>query len=177
MFLSKKEREFKKMYNDYYPLILNTLYSRVRNIEDAEDICHELFVSYYNKYDEIQDSRSWLFGAIKFCISNYYRKKKSAGAESVDIDSIEDSIHLAYENGFRDTRIILHQAIENDGNYNDRTERALFNLIAINKYTYEHAAEHLGLTKRQAVYKYEQVSRRIVQYLKDRGISNIGDLL
>lgn len=177
MFFSKKEREFKAMYNDLYPLIVNTLYNRVRNMEDAEDICHEIFVSYYNKYDGIVDARSWLFGAIKYSVSNYYRRKKSAGAESVDLDAIEDSIHVAYENGFRDTRIILYQAIENDENYRDRTERALFDLIAINKYTFENAARHLGLTKRQAVYKYEQVSRRILQYLKDRGISTIEDLL
>ena len=50
----------------------------LENMEDAEDICHEIFVSYYRKFDEVRDARSWLFGAMKFCISNYYRKKAGA---------------------------------------------------------------------------------------------------
>ena len=177
MLLSKKEREFRKSYSDYYPMILNALYARVGNREDAEDICHEIFVSFYRKFDEVRDPRSWLFGAMKFCISNYYRKGEGSDTGSIDIDNIEDDVHLAFENGFRDIRIIIHDAIEDRGNYRDEKERILFDLVAINNYSYDQAAKHLGLTKRQAHYKYQQVSRRILERLKDRGITRIEDLL
>ena len=177
MLLSKKEREFRKSYSDYYPLILNTLYYRVKNREDAEDICHEIFVNYYRKFDEVQDPRSWLMGAMKYCISNYYRKKGGASAATVDIADMEDDVHLAFENGFRDIRIIIHDAIEDASNYREDNERILFDLIAVNRYTYDEAAQHLGLTRRQAVYKYQQVSRRILDRLKERGITKIEDLL
>ncbi|MBN2159822.1 MAG: sigma-70 family RNA polymerase sigma factor [Spirochaetes bacterium] len=177
MLFSKKDRAFRKSYSDFYPLILNALYSRVVNREDAEDICHEIFVNYYRKFDEVRDARSWLFGAMKFCISNYYRNKEGSDPDSVDISNIEDDIHLAFENGFRDVRIVIHEAIENSENYRDEEERILFDLIAINNYTYEEAATHLGITKRQAHYRYQQVSRRILEHLKERGITRIEDLL
>ncbi|MBN1497451.1 MAG: RNA polymerase sigma factor [Spirochaetes bacterium] len=177
MLLSKKERDFRKSYSDYYPMILNRLYSRVGNREDAEDICHEIFVNLYRKFDEVRDPRSWLLGAMRFCISNYYRKREGSDSESVDIDSMEDNVRLAFENGFRDIRIIIHDAIEESENYRDEKDRILFDLIAINNYSYEQAAKHLGLTKRQTQYRYQQVSRRILEMLKKRGITRIEDLL
>ena len=175
--LSKKEREFRQSYSDYHALVLNALYHRVGNMEDAEDICHEIFVSYYRKFDEVRDARSWLLGAMKFCTSNYYRKKTGSGQSTVDIDDIEDDVNLAFENGARDMRIIINEAIENGENFKDEKDRILFDLVAINKYTYEEAAQELGLTARQAFYRYRQVSRRILDYLNRRGISRIEDLL
>jgi RNA polymerase sigma factor (sigma-70 family) len=177
MLLSKKEREFRRSYSDHYAAVLGALYRRVGNMEDAEDICHEIFVSYYNKFDEVRDPRSWLFGAMKFCISNYYRKKTGADRSCVDIDDIEDDITLAFENGARDMRIIISEAIEHGDNYKDEKDRLLFDLVAVNGYTYEEAARHLGLTRRQAFYRYRLVTRRIVDYLNSRGISHIEDLL
>lgn len=177
MLLSKKEREFRKSYNDYYPVILNALYYRVGNREDAEDICHEIFVNYYRKFDEVRDARSWLIGAMRFSIYNYYRQREVSGMNTVDIAAIEEDVHLAFENGFRDIRIIINDVIADDETYKDDVERILFDLIAISDYTYTQAARHLGLTTRQATYKYQQVSRRILERLKERGIAKLEDLL
>ncbi|MBN2078841.1 MAG: sigma-70 family RNA polymerase sigma factor [Spirochaetes bacterium] len=177
MLLSKKEREFRKSYSDYYSLVVNALYNRVKNLEDAEDICHEIFVSYYRKFDEIHDARSWLMGAMRYSISNYYRKMEGSDSSYIDIDRLEDDVHLSFENGARDMRIIINDAIENRDNYRDERERILFDLVAINHYTYDQAAKHLGLTRRQAAYKYRQVSRRILDLLKQRGICRIEDLI
>ena len=90
---------------------------------------------------------------------------------------MEDDVHLAFENGSRDIRIIINEALEHAGNYRDEKDRILFDLIAINQYTYEEAAKELGMTGRQAFYRYQQVSRRIVDYLNKRGITRIEDLL
>lgn len=177
MLLSKKEREFRRLYSDYYPMVLNALVARVVNREDAEDICHEIFVSFYRKFDEVRDPRSWLLGAMRFCISNYYRKGEGSDSGSIDIDNMEDNVYLAFENGFRDLRIIIHEAIGDARNYRDEKERILFDLVAINHYSYDRAAKHLGLTRRQAHYKYRQVTRRILERLKSRGITSIEDLL
>ena len=88
---------------------------------------------------------------------------------------MEDDINLAFENGARDMRIIINEAIEHGDNYRDEKDRILFDLIAINGYTYEEAAKQLGLTKRQAFYRYQQVSRRIVDYLnRARHFTNRG---
>jgi RNA polymerase sigma factor (sigma-70 family) len=177
MLFSKKEREFRKSYNTFYSLILNALYNRVGNMEDAEDICHEVFVSYYRKFDEVRDPRGWLLGAMRYCISNYYRKREGSDTDSVTIENMEDDISLAFENGAREARIIINEAINNRNNYRDERDRALFDLIAINKYTYGEAARHLGMTKRQAAYRYRQVARRLLDVLQKQGITKIEDLL
>jgi RNA polymerase sigma factor (sigma-70 family) len=174
---SSKEKEFRKAYSDYYPVIVNAIYSRVGNLEDAEDICHEIFVHFYNKYEEIQDCRKWLFGAIKYGISNFYRKKGASDKGNVNIDSIDFDKNLAFENGFRDIRIIINETIEDESNYQDEKERILFDLVAINKYTYEQAAKQLGWSTRQVAYRYQQISKRIVSCLKQKGITRIEDLI
>ena len=176
MVLSKKEREFRKVYSEYYPVIMNTIYKKVGNMEDSEDICHEVFTNYYNKFDEIIEGKNWLFAAIRYGISNFYRKKGTANTATVDID-VSDDPGLGYENGFRDIRIVINEAIESDENYKDKKEQVLFQLIAIYGYTYEQAAKQLGLSKRQVFYKYKQITKRILDYLDKRGISDIDDLL
>ena len=177
MFLAHKEREFRKAYQRYYPLIINKIFMKVGNVDDAEDICHELFITFYKKFDEVQDPGKWLFSAIRYEILNHYKKKELKGGAAVHIDDVENDPNLAFENGFRDIRIVINEAIGNDGNYKDELDRTVFNLVAVNNYTYGEAARQLGLSTRQVEYRYAQTIKRILAYLNDRGIANIGDLL
>lgn len=177
MLFSQKERAFRKAYRIYYPLILNTLYRKVENMEDAEDIAHEVFISYYHKFDEVRDTRTWLFGAMRFCLSNYYRKTKSEGRSSLDLDTIGEDEALACRNGDREVRMLLHEALNDESNFKDEFDRVIFELIAINRYTYEETAQCLGMSKRQVSYRYQVTSKRILDYLKKKGISRIEDLL
>jgi len=175
--MAVNEREFRALYSDHYPLVFNSVYSRIRNTQDAEDICHEIFVAFYKKFDEIMDHRRWLLGSIKYAISHFYRSKGLSDQEIADIDDAPNDPNLAFENGFRDARIIINEAIEDESNYSDRKERILFDLIAINRLTYGEAAKQLGLTRRQAEYKYGLVVRRILDHLAARGIYQAEDMI
>lgn len=84
---------------------------------------------------------------------------------------------LQFENGARDIRIIINEAIENDANYKDEKQRLIFDMVALNGFTYENTAKQLGLSKRQVEYGYNQAVQSIISYLKGKGISNIEDLL
>jgi len=168
-------KRFREAYNDYCALILSTLYMRLRSREDAEDICQEVFASCLKKIEEIQDIRKWLFGALRLEIANYYRKKGMSLDGQVDIDDVLNDPHLAFENGQREMRLILAEAIGNDENFRNEKERALFELIAVFGYTQQEAGRELGLSRRQAGYAYAQIIRRIMNYLKAKGISGVGD--
>jgi RNA polymerase sigma-70 factor (ECF subfamily) len=167
-----KREEFSKIYSEYFPLLLNTVYTKVGNYQDAHDICQEIFIIFYNKFHEVENPRYWLFGTMKNVVYQHYRKKSKPEA---DIDEIFQDVSLTFVNGFRDTRLIIEEAIENV----DLTEeeRLLLDYIAFNNYSYTNVGKIMGLTKRQVGYKYLGVARKILAYLEQKGIRNIEDLL
>ncbi|HNV46328.1 MAG TPA: sigma-70 family RNA polymerase sigma factor [Spirochaetota bacterium] len=172
MFL--KNREFAEAYNDLYPVVFGAVYSKVGNPEDAQDICQELFVKLYEKLETIENRRKWLYGALRLEVMAYYRKKKPDG---VDIDEVFADVGLTFVNGFRDARIVISGAIEHDENFEDERERALFDLVAVQNYSYEQAGMQLGMSKRQVRYRYGLIVERILAYLQKQGIKSLEDLL
>jgi RNA polymerase sigma factor (sigma-70 family) len=169
-------KEFRESYTRYYPLVFSILYSKLNKREDTEDICQEVFIKYYNNFETIENPRNWLITAMRFEINNYYRKKPNR-EDTVDIEDISESVYVAFENGFRDTRIILHEAIENMENFNDENEKVLFDLIALYDFTFREAAKYLGMTKSQVEYKYAVIEKRIVSYLQSKNIKGSDDLI
>lgn len=177
MRFKSKDKIFREAYSNYYPLVYNVVYKKVGAIEDTEDICHDVFVAFYNSLEEIENHKNWLYGTINNIVCNYYNRKGLAAPDVAGMDEIADSIKYAFENGARDIRIIINEAIDCDENYKDEKEKILFELIALKGFSYEQAGRQLGLTRRRAEYRYSRIVRRIIDYLKDRGISNIEDLL
>lgn len=171
MFL--KNRKFAESYNDLYPVVFGAVYSKVGNAEDAQDICQELFVRFYEKLETIENHRKWLYGALRLEVMNYYRKRKP----DADIDGVFADVGLTFVNGFRDARIIISEALEYDENFEDERERALFDLIAVQNYSYEEAGVQLGWSKRQVRYRYGLIVDRIIAYLQTKGIKSLEDLL
>jgi len=169
-----KNKKFAEAYNNLYPVVFSAVYSKVGNIDDTEDLCQELFIKFYNKLDEIENHRKWLYGALKLEVMAYFRKKKP---EAVDIDEVFDDVGLTFVNGFRDSRIMIQDAIEDTDNYHDETDRALFDLVAVRNFSYEEAGAQLGMSKRQVRYRYGLIVDRLVDYFKQRGIHSLGDLL
>lgn len=168
-----KNRKFAEAYNDLYPAVFSAVYSKVGNIDDAEDLCQDLFIKMYSKLDEIDNKRKWIYGALKLEVMAYYRRKKPA----VDIDQVFDDAGLAFVNGFRDTRIIIQDAIEDMSNYDTDADRVLFDLVAVRNFSYEEAGAQLGMTKRQVRYRYSLIVDRLVEHFKKRGIKSLEDLL
>lgn len=169
-----KNREFAESYNNYYPILFCSVYSKVANYADAEDICQEIFIKFHEKYDTIENKRKWLFGALRFEVMKYYRKIKP---EFADPEKLFQDIGLNFVNGFRDARIIINDAIEDLNNFDSETDAALFDLIAIRNFTYVEAGKQLGFSKRQTQYRYKKIIEKLLDTLKKKGINNIEDLL
>ena len=79
---SKKEREFRECYALHYPAVLGYLVSKVGSIDDAEDICQEVFIRLYGNLEKVRDRRSWLMTAARFEITNYFNKKATARSDA-----------------------------------------------------------------------------------------------
>lgn len=170
-----KRKGFRDAYVEYYPIVMNILYLKVKNYEDAEDICQEVFIRFYNNIEKIDNQRSWIFRAIDFEVLNFYRKKDNKTSfENKIYDGID--VRSDPSNAAREARIIVNEAINEMKNFESDVEKNLFDLIAIYNYTYHEAADCLGLSISQVEYRYKRVSRRILDYLRNKGIRKVGEL-
>ncbi|PKL35966.1 MAG: hypothetical protein CVV44_17210 [Spirochaetae bacterium HGW-Spirochaetae-1] len=174
MAVDKKKRDrFSEMYIEYFPLVMNALFTKVGNKEDANDICQEVFILLYEKFDEVLNVRKWLFGTLRYVTCRYY-EQKSKNREQ--IDRLFDDIALTFTNGFRDTRIIINEAIEKADMSEE--EKLIFDYIAVYNYSYSNVGDILGLSKRQIGYKFIKIVNGILEYLKvNHGIESIEELL
>jgi RNA polymerase sigma factor (sigma-70 family) len=173
MLSDKKNEEFTKSYNNYFPLIYSITFGKVNDADMTEDICQEVFIRLYNKFDEVLDHRKWLYGTVRLVMLEHVRKDK----DHFDIDEIFDDKNFAYVNGFRDTRIIIQEAIDDTENFNCEEDKILFHLIAVNNFSYKKAGEQIGMSERQSRYKYNLTVDRLEKYFRKKGFNSIEDLL
>ncbi len=165
---------FIESYDSYYSLVFSTVYSKVNNFHDAEDICQEVFIRFYSKMDEVQNPRKWLYGCLRIVVLDYYKEKRH---RDVDIDELFDDISLGYVNGFRDTRVMLKNVMEEVFVEEGDRDAALFEMIAVYNFTFVEAAKHLNLGYKQARYRYNSMASKLMEKLKARGIERIEELL
>ena len=148
-----KNRKFAEMFNDHYAMVFNNVNIKINNPDEAEDLCQEIFIKFYEKLDTIENPRTWLMGASRFAVLTYYRRKKP---DLVDVEELFHDTNAAFVNGMRETRMIINDVLENEGNFETESDIALFNLMAVNNYTYEEAGRELGMSKRQVTVPLRQ---------------------
>jgi RNA polymerase sigma factor (sigma-70 family) len=165
---------FSIVYSDYFGLIYSVVYAKINNADETEDICQEVFTRLYERFAEVENPRTWLYGAVRLVMLEHFRKKKG---NDVNVDDLLDDVSMSYVNGFRDSRIIIGQALEDMNNYEDDSERIIFELIAIHNFTYKEAAVQLGITEHKLRYKYNRATERLMQYFREKGIKGLEDLL
>ncbi len=170
--LRRKREEFAVIYNQYYPIVYNTVFTKTGNSHDARDICQEIFIILYEKFEDVQNIRQWLFGTIRYGTLRYYERKSNS---NVDIETLFEDENLSYVNGFKDARVIISGAIEK-ANLSDE-DRTIFEYIAIYNYSYSNTGRAMGMSKRQIGYRYNSIIEEILRALASKGIHNIEDLL
>ncbi len=165
---------FVESYDSYYSIIFNTVYSRINNYHDAEDICQEVFIRFYDRMNEVVNPRKWLFGCLRIVVLDYYKMKKK---KDIDVDELFDDIGMGYVNGFRDTRMMIKHVIDDICNESGDRDASLFELVAVYNYSYAQVSRHLNLNYKQVIYRYNVFAERVFSRLKDLGINSIEDLL
>ncbi len=170
----KNIRRFTEIYNEHYAAVFGAAYARLHDVDAAKDVCQEVFIRFYNKMDEAENPRYWLYSALRYVVFEYYRKNHRDEANLEDIDV---SIEHSYVNGFRDSRIIIEEALNDISIFGDENTKNLYDLIAVYHYTYKEAGEQIGISERQAKYRYQQTVHRLLDHLKSKGIRGLEDLL
>jgi RNA polymerase sigma factor (sigma-70 family) len=165
--INKRDR-YTKIFLEYYHVVFNTIYLKVGNIEDAEDLCQEVFIALFNNMEEILNMRKWIFGTLRNVVLKYYRDRKST-------DELFEDMALTFVNGFRDLRLIINDSIQSA--IKEDIDNSIVDLIGFHSYSYSNTSKLLGLTKRQVEYRYSQIVKRVIHNLNTHGISNIEDLL
>ncbi len=158
----------------YYPLVYSTVYLKVNNETDAQDICQEIFFAFFEKLDKIENHRKWLYGTLRIEILNFYKRKYST---EVAIDEVFNDVGMTFVNGFRDTRLLIAEVLKDGDIFSGVDDLNIFELIAYNGFSYTTVAKQLGYSKRQIEYKYSKIAAKILDSLKKKGINNIEDLL
>jgi len=169
----QKKSKFTEAYSDFYPVVFGSIYTKIGNAVVAEDLTQEVFLRFLSEMDKVRKIRPWLMTVLKRVLYEYYREKKRM-SEDVALSETYDDVALTFVNGFRDTRIIISEAIEAIASEEDKL---IFELIAVQNFSYEQVAKQLGLSKRQVRYKYGLIVQGITIFLQKKGVNNIEDLL
>lgn len=165
---------FVDSYDSYYSVVFNSIYSKVSNYHDAEDICQEVFIRFYDNIAVVENPRKWLFGCLRLVVFDYYRMKQK---KDIDVDELFEDIGMGYVNGFRDTRMMIKEVIDELCAQEGDRDASLFELVAVYNYSFVQASRQLNLNYKQARYRYSRFSGKVLAKLNERGINNIEDLL
>lgn len=165
---------FTEAYHDSYSAMFTAVYAKVGNADESEEICQELFLRLYRRMGEVENPRSWLYGALRLVLLEHYRKK---GRSEEDIDALIDEVPAASSGNSDDARMLIREAVEDKGTFLNDLDRSLFELVAVYDYSFAEAARHLGISYRQARYGFDCVAKRIVSYFRSKGITNLEDML
>jgi DNA-directed RNA polymerase specialized sigma24 family protein len=165
---------FVENYDSYYSIVFNSIYSKVNNFHDAEDICQEVFIRFYDRMEEVENPRKWLFGCLRLVVFDYYKMKQK---KDIDVDELFEDIGMGYVNGFRDSRMMIKQVIDDICSESGDRDASLFELVAVYNYSFVQASRHLNLNYKQARYRYNVFAERVLGRLKEKGINNIEDML
>lgn len=82
---------FEVLLADNKNVIERYVYFRISNIEDAEDILQETYLSAFQKFDSLKDKahfKSWIIRIAKNKCNDYYRKNKIDTVYDTDIDML-----------------------------------------------------------------------------------------
>lgn len=74
----QKVELFNELVNQYTSSLYTRAHYLLSNIEDAEDIVQDVFISAYESYDKYNGSsntKTWLMSILKNKVADYYRKK------------------------------------------------------------------------------------------------------
>lgn len=68
-----------EIYESYHAKVQNFIYSKVNDMYLAEDICSDVFIKIYEKYDRFDESKSslstWIFTIARNTLIDYYRTR------------------------------------------------------------------------------------------------------
>lgn len=89
----------KEIYENYYQKVLRYIISKVNDTYLAEDLCSDIFLKIYEKYDSFDPGKAslstWIYTIARNSLTDYYRSRRVFEEVPEDIESkesLEDDI-------------------------------------------------------------------------------------
>jgi RNA polymerase sigma-70 factor (ECF subfamily) len=105
-----KNRRFEEFFRQYKNLIIKLVMSKIGDYQVAQELCQQVYVSFYNHMDSISDElvKAWLLRATQNEIVDYLRKNKG----HVDV-VLDESVVAEYGNLLMEKSVELFEEKEN----------------------------------------------------------------
>ena len=101
---SQEKRPFEEVYNEYYEKVFKSVYMRLLNMENTEDIVQDTFVKAMKAYDRfdprVSSVYTWLCTIATNTLYDHYRK---TGSDK--LVSLEDYMDAGFEHGSDDPEL------------------------------------------------------------------------
>jgi RNA polymerase sigma-70 factor, ECF subfamily len=90
----KDPKAFGELYKRYVEQVFRYLYSRIGNVQEAEDITAQTFLNAFEYFDRFREDRhfaSWLFTIARNKAMDHFRQRRN-------LSSIDDAMNIPMEN-------------------------------------------------------------------------------
>jgi RNA polymerase sigma-70 factor (ECF subfamily) len=159
------EQAYKEIYEKFSKLLFQAAYNKVRDKVVAEDIVQNIFISIWEKREElmVKDARYYLLGSLKYAVINYIRSqvmenkylafsKNNAGGEEEIFSMIE----------VNDLSAIIEKGISS---LPDKTQE-IFRLSRFGHQSTKNISTDLNISEKTVEYHITRSIKFIKAYLK-----------
>lgn len=167
-----KNKRFTKIYEEYRKLVMKIAYDSLKDRFLAEEICQQVFISFYEHMDEVKDTsvKSWLIVSSRNAVVEYLRKQKVMRNKTAVI--CQDAAECLPEGEDMVVERIQNERLSfqilDDLRDKNREWYEIVVAVCIGEMSQKEAAEMLGMTiqvLRAKLYRAKQYIRR--KYYKE----------
>jgi RNA polymerase sigma-70 factor (ECF subfamily) len=162
--LTHNEEAFQQIYTNYYRLVFDVIYKKVKNVEATRDLTQEAFMRMWTNISQYQintNFRAW-FMTIAKNIANDYLKKQNIERYNVIVNS--DLVQSAFE---FDEKIKLEFQMDLKNILNE-TEYRVIGLTTIYHLKRREVAEIMERPLGTILRVYSEAEQKIKKYLNKK---------
>ncbi len=171
--VNEDEQAFSELYDLFAPDLTKHIVSKVTNLQVAEDILHDLFLSLWRNRQnllEIESLPAYLYSSCRYLILAHYRKemKKGYSVDLNNLDVLDESISLEDRIHYRYVIDVVSNEIENL----PEKCRNVFKLSRIEYLTNKEIAERMAISEstvekhiNKAISRLRSVLRKNLHFL------------
>ena len=165
---SGNQTAFSKLYDLFYPALIQHVVSKINDETVAQDILHDLFLSLWKsreRMEQIQSLPAYLYTSVRYLILAHLKKTafldKCEDIESLDIDNreepLEDRLHYRY---------LLDQVNQEIDNLPEKC-RAIFKMSREEYMSNKDIAEYLQISESTVENQIRKALQRIKLVTKE----------
>lgn len=166
--ITQEKINMEEVISEHKDLVYRVAFEYLRNKSDADDICQEVFLIYWNKkpmFESEQHRKAWLIRVTINKCNNLWKMPWNRKRVSVEEEEMEFISGKVSENGFAERMsdyVTIQQAL---GQLSGK-ERALVYLFYYEEYKVEDIAKLLSISQSAAYVRLNRVRKKLHKLLK-----------